>query len=402
MCMQGGATTPRQSIASLSNGCTAIWPIGMSITTTAVSSPTDQILLLLRESEFTKPTSCTVFCGTWNVNAKKQEGGLHDWILPSNQQYADIYAIGFQEIVDLNAMNVAINSSNTIQRAQFWQEKIAECLLLTKAKYTLIQSKTLVGLLLCVYVKDSLLSHVMDVRSTQLGVGLMGMMGNKGGVSVRLCFYDSSICFVCAHLAAHRENIIGRNSDYRSIIDRSYFIADPSNLLKDASSGGYEGDIIDAIDMPKRSGEQLLTEDLNIHQHEIIFWLGDLNYRIDDVLTVKEVFAAIAAKQLEELSAKDQLNIERSKGNVFHGFDEGICACGMLFTVSVVRLDPTSCRHCRPTDLRSHVQVPAWDGRVRHPPGQEDPGPRVVRPGAVEDPSRLAARAAAGLQVRAA
>lgn len=277
-----------------------------------------------REQEFTKPASITIFCGTWNVNAKKQEGGLQDWILPPNQPFADIYAIGFQEIVDLNAMNVAINSSNTIQREKFWQEKISECLVSTKFKYTLIQSKTLVGLLLCVYVKDTLLSHIMDVRSTQLGVGLMGMMGNKGGVSVRLCLFDSSICFVCAHLAAHRENIAGRNSDYKNIIDRSVFNCDVTNLLKNNMFFGNEGDIIESVVMPKRTGEKLLTLDLTIHQHEVIYWIGDLNYRIDDVYTTDEVFMKIAAKQLEELRDKDQLNIERAKGNVFHGFNEAV------------------------------------------------------------------------------
>lgn len=49
-------------------------------------------------------------------------------MLPTSQSISDLYVIGFQEIVDLNAMNVALNSSNTIQKAQFWREKIAECL----------------------------------------------------------------------------------------------------------------------------------------------------------------------------------------------------------------------------------------------------------------------------------
>lgn len=41
---------------------------------------------------------------------------------------ADIYAIGFQEIVDLNAVNVALNNNNTQQRAQFWESCIGACL----------------------------------------------------------------------------------------------------------------------------------------------------------------------------------------------------------------------------------------------------------------------------------
>lgn len=68
------------------------------------------------------------------MNAKKQEGGLHEWLLPAGSAPSDLYAVGFQEIVDLNAMNVAINSNNTSQRAGFWQERIREALDSTNAR----------------------------------------------------------------------------------------------------------------------------------------------------------------------------------------------------------------------------------------------------------------------------
>jgi hypothetical protein len=80
------------------------------------------------EGKFTTNVEVSIFCGTWNVNAKKQEGRLHEWLLPSDGRgdLPDVYAIGFQEIVDLNAMNVAINSGGTQKMAQFWKEKATE------------------------------------------------------------------------------------------------------------------------------------------------------------------------------------------------------------------------------------------------------------------------------------
>ena len=41
------------------------------------------------------------------------------------------------------------------------------------------------------------------------------MMGNKGGVGIRMRINDSAVCFVCSHLAAHREKVAERNADYR-------------------------------------------------------------------------------------------------------------------------------------------------------------------------------------------
>jgi len=297
-----------------------------------------------------------VFCGTWNVNAKKQDGSLQDWILPSDNVLADVYAVGFQEIVDLNAMNVAINSGETQKKTQFWHDKIGECLESTGVKFTLIMEKALVGLLICVYVKDELLPHVKDVRSTSTGVGLMGMMGNKGGVAVRLSVYDSSLCFVCAHLAAHRENIAGRNADFKNIIERSVFSSDPS-ATGEAPQPRAGDDVLAAITMPKRATLQNMLIDLQILDHEIVYWIGDLNYRIDDVFSTDEVFNMIEDNELHLLRDKDQLNIERAKGNVFQGFDEGV-----LEFAPTYKYQPGTDMYDRRPEKK--IRAPAWCDRV--------------------------------------
>lgn len=47
---------------------------------------------------------------------------------------------------------------------------------------------------------------------------MMGVMGNKGGVGIRLRLRSSSLCFVTCHLAAHRENIKSRNENYHKVL----------------------------------------------------------------------------------------------------------------------------------------------------------------------------------------
>ncbi len=324
-----------------------------------------------RENEFTRPAECSIFIGTWNVNAKKQEGSLQEWLLPSNAR-ADIYAVGFQEIVDLNAMNVALNSNNTQQRAQFWNDSITECLKMSGFTYKFLSEKYMVGLYLVVFVKDNLFSQVRDIRTSNLGVGLMGMMGNKGGVSIRFSFYDSTLCFVCAHLAAHRENVAGRNADFKNIYERSLF---PSELVSSTSRDNYFENTIGSeggnsgsnntasssssldVVMPSQGAARYFDKNVGVPQHDIIFWLGDLNYRIDDSLTTEEVFDLIEKGDLEILRQKDQLNIERARGRVFHGFQEGV-----LEFLPTYKYQPGTDEYEKRPEKK--LRAPAWCDRV--------------------------------------
>lgn len=50
------------------------------------------------------------------------------------------------------------------------------------------------------------------------------MSGNKGAVGVRLEYYDTSFCFLTAHLAAGHLNIEERNADYRTIVNELHFL----------------------------------------------------------------------------------------------------------------------------------------------------------------------------------
>ena len=330
-----------------------------------------------RESHFTEAAKVTVFCGTWNVNAKKQDGDLNEWLLPNGPTVnADIYAVGFQEMVDLNAMNVIADNSKSQQRSVFWQDKIAECLQATGVRYQPVAAKYLVGLLICVFTKESLAPHIKDVRSTSLGVGIMGMLGNKGGVSVRMWVYDTSLCFVCAHLAAHRENVAGRNSDYKNILERSVFTAEaftydlPDNSGSSSSSSSSSnngngssssstlssGSDDDLVVRPRHGAAKTAGVDLGILDHEVVFWLGDLNYRFDD-LSTDEVFDACAQGSWPMLREHDQLNVERRKGAVFHGFHEGD-----LNFAPTYKYEPGTDEYDRRPEKK--VRAPAWCDRV--------------------------------------
>jgi inositol polyphosphate 5-phosphatase INPP5B/F len=296
----------------------------------------------------TKPIQARCFVGTWNVNAKGKEEPLDEWLGTAHWRShgsPDIIAVGFQEIVDLNAVNVAVDNK-TQQRSQFWVERLHQTLssMGSDHQYVLLQAKSMVGLLMCVFCKAVHQPRVAHVYANSVGVGVLGMGGNKGGVSVRMQFYDSTLCFVCSHLAAHRENVAGRNADYANILSKAAF-----DIGEDA--------IREVIRSGSLSQWTMGSSVVGIADHDIVVWLGDLNYRIDESLTTERVLLLSEKRQLDELRPLDQLNVERLAGRVFENFEEGY-----LNFVPTYKYQPGTDMYEQRPDKK--LRAPAWCDRI--------------------------------------
>jgi len=307
-----------------------------------------------RVSEFTEYHQANIFVGTWNVNAKGKEESLQEWICGDWYRHnlmPDIVAVGFQEIVDLNAVNVAVGNK-TEQRSQYWADQLLQTLNPSHdqqgrpldPRYSLIMQRSLVGLLICLFVKVQHRPRCKAIASDSVGVGVMGMMGNKGGVSVRLQFYDSNICFICSHLAAHRENVTGRNADFLNVFQKTSFEIG-ENVVRETIRNG------------SMSQWALGSSNVGASDHDIVVWLGDLNYRIDESMPTEKVLELSVQKKLDPLRAIDQLNTERREGRAFQGFEEGV-----LNFVPTYKYQPgTDVFEQRP---EKKLRAPAWCDRI--------------------------------------
>ncbi|KAG8588293.1 hypothetical protein GDO81_005938 [Engystomops pustulosus] len=117
--------------------------------------------------------------------------------------------------------------------------------------------------------------------------------GNKGGVAIRFRFHNTHICLVNSHLAAHVDEYERRNQDFRDICSRMQFPqVDPT--------------------LPP----------LPIHKHDVILWLGDLNYRLKDI-DMEKAKKLIECKDYITLYKFDQLKQQMEEKAVFDGFTEG-------------------------------------------------------------------------------
>ncbi|CAA7043736.1 unnamed protein product [Microthlaspi erraticum] len=179
-----------------------------------------------------------VFVSTWNVGGIVPDDGLDmDDLLETHKTPCDIYVLGFQEIVPLRASNVLGSENNKVSTK--WNSLIRETLnkrVVTRddrddgingisQDFRCIVSKQMVGILITVWVRGELRPHIRHPSVSCVGCGVMGCLGNKGSVSVRFRLHETSLCFVCCHLASggRDRDERHRNSDVTEIFGRSSF-----------------------------------------------------------------------------------------------------------------------------------------------------------------------------------
>uniref|UniRef100_A0A8D8LNM2 Type II inositol 1,4,5-trisphosphate 5-phosphatase n=1 Tax=Cacopsylla melanoneura TaxID=428564 RepID=A0A8D8LNM2_9HEMI len=165
----------------------------------------------MMEDEYTYTQGIQIFIGTWNVNGQSPSVSLSDW-LSFTTDPPHVYAIGFQEL-DLSKEAFLFNET---PKEGEWLRAVTKSLH-PGAVYKEICLVRLVGMMLIVFVEENLAQHVDHVACDSVGTGIMGKLGNKGGVAIRLDLHTTSLCFVNSHLAAHTEEYERRNQDYHDI-----------------------------------------------------------------------------------------------------------------------------------------------------------------------------------------
>ncbi|XP_013872784.1 phosphatidylinositol 4,5-bisphosphate 5-phosphatase A isoform X2 [Austrofundulus limnaeus] len=193
-----------------------------------------------------------------------------------------MYIIGLQEV------NSMINKRlKDVLFTDQWSEVCMERL--SPFGYVLVTSQRMQGLLLLIFAKYFHLPFLRGIQTETTRTGLGGYWGNKGGVSARMSAFGHSICFLNCHLPAHMENSEQRMEDFEAILQQQQF----------------EGQAA-----------------IGVLDHDLVFWFGDLNFRIDD-LDVQVVKSAIDNNKLSVLWEKDQLNMVKDSEMVLEGFQEG-------------------------------------------------------------------------------
>jgi len=268
------------------------------------------------ERKETKLKKLTVWCGSWNCGEVPPPDDMKPWVKEGH----DIYVFGAQE--------------NTYAKwAGALQETLGDDYALvgeTNINY-LKNGKNLVYTKITAFIKKQHVAYTSNVFCDEKKTGgLNGAIGNKGGVAISFTVQDLVLGFVNSHLAAHQPKAKRRNKDVKDILGGVKF-------------GPWQGDAI--------------------HNCHHVFYMGDLNYRVDygdqgdeespSPEQHAEMVGLVSEGNLDPLLKGDQLLREKKEGCVFYNWKEGDIKFRPTFKVKVGE------------DLTYNIKrSPAWCDRV--------------------------------------
>ena len=141
-------------------------------------------------------------------------------------------------------------------------------------RYTLVATEAMWEMAIWVFVRTphandiSTVSTAFEATGLSIAKELTGkQLGNKGAVGVSFVWGETPLCFVNCHLAAQARRIMEREDNYCQIVSRLAL----HTLFPDTG-----------VDF--------------LHQHDHVFWFGDMNYRVRVSLTAVVAHTAVLSK----------------------------------------------------------------------------------------------------------
>lgn len=321
----------------------------------ASPGPIDDIVrpaLADKEHMYTRREAVRILIGTWNVGqGRASHEALMTW-LGSTTSDVGIVVVGLQE-VEMGAGFLAVSAAKETVGlegsaiGQWWQDAIGK-VLGEGSTFERLGSRQLAGLLIAIWVRKSLRTHVGDLDMGAVACGFGRAIGNKGGVGLRLRLYDRIMCFTNCHFAAHLEAVNRRNADFNHIFRNMTFSR--SSTLSNAAAG-----VSSAAQMLRGTNSDEGKPDLA--EADFIVFTGDFNYRLFGI-TYDEARDFVSQRSFDWLREKDQLRAEMKGGKVFQGMREAI-----------IRFPPTyKFERGKPGlggyDSGEKKRIPAWCDRV--------------------------------------
>ncbi|XP_028839590.1 inositol polyphosphate 5-phosphatase K isoform X2 [Denticeps clupeoides] len=261
-----------------------------------------------------RPTTLRLHMVTWNVATAEPPADISSLLQLDSQTSTDLYIIGLQEV-----RATPIKYISDLIMDDSWSYLLMSTL--APKGYVKVTSVRMQGLLLLFFAQQAHLPFIRDIETTYTRTGFFGYWGNKGGVSVRFSLYGHMLCFLNCHLMAHMGYTLQRVDEFEYILDMQSF---------------------DLVNTPQ------------ILDHNVVFWFGDLNFRIADH-GLHFLRSCINSGRFHLLWERDQLTMMKKKEPLLQEFEEG-----PLHFRPTYKFNPFSDTY----DTSGKKRKPAWTDRI--------------------------------------
>ncbi|XP_006906684.1 phosphatidylinositol 3,4,5-trisphosphate 5-phosphatase 1 [Pteropus alecto] len=282
-----------------------------------------------KHSEQPEPDMITIFIGTWNMGNAPPPKKITSWFLSKGQGKTrddsadyiphDIYVIGTQEdpLGEKEWLEILKNSLQEI----------------TSMTFKTITIHTLWNIRIVVLAKPEHENRISHICTDNVKTGIANTLGNKGAVGVSFMFNGTSLGFVNSHLTSGSEKKLRRNQNYMNILR---FLA---------------------------LGDKKLSPFNITHRFTHLFWLGDLNYRVElPTWEAETIIQKIKQQQYADLLSHDQLLMERKDQKVFLHFEEEEITFAPTYRFERLTRDKYAYTKQKATGMK--YNLPSWCDRV--------------------------------------
>ncbi|XP_032133771.1 phosphatidylinositol 3,4,5-trisphosphate 5-phosphatase 1 isoform X1 [Sapajus apella] len=282
-----------------------------------------------KHSEQPEPDMITIFIGTWNMGNALPPKKITSWFLSKGQGKTrddsadyiphDIYVIGTQE--------------DPLSEKE-WLEILKHSLQeITSMTFKTVAIHTLWNIRIVVLAKPEHENRISHICTDNVKTGIANTLGNKGAVGVSFMFNGTSLGFVNSHLTSGSEKKLRRNQNYMNILR---FLA---------------------------LGDKKLSPFNITHRFTHLFWLGDLNYRVDlPTWEAETIIQKIKQQHYADLLCHDQLLTERKEQKVFLHFEEEEITFAPTYRFERCTRDKYAYTKQKATGMK--YNLPSWCDRV--------------------------------------
>nr|P97573.1 RecName: Full=Phosphatidylinositol 3,4,5-trisphosphate 5-phosphatase 1; AltName: Full=Inositol polyphosphate-5-phosphatase D; AltName: Full=Phosphatidylinositol-4,5-bisphosphate 5-phosphatase; AltName: Full=SH2 domain-containing inositol 5'-phosphatase 1; Short=SH2 domain-containing inositol phosphatase 1; Short=SHIP-1 [Rattus norvegicus]AAB40610.1 inositol polyphosphate 5' phosphatase Ship [Rattus norvegicus] len=282
-----------------------------------------------KHSEQSEPDMITIFIGTWNMGNAPPPKKITSWFLSKGQGKTrddsadyiphDIYVIGTQE-----------DPLGEKEWLEILRHSLQE---VTSMTFKTVAIHTLWNIRIVVLAKPEHENRISHICTDNVKTGIANTLGNKGAVGVSFMFNGTSLGFVNSHLTSGSEKKLRRNQNYMNILR---FLA---------------------------LGDKKLSPFNITHRFTHLFWLGDLNYRVElPTWEAEAIIQKIKQQQYSDLLAHDQLLLERKEQEVFLHFEEEEITFAPTYRFERLTRDKYAYTKQKATGMK--YNLPSWCDRV--------------------------------------